>query len=541
MKRTLHSLLSLLATLAAINTSHGQQHDKYWMGKIWGEFTSILMGFEGGSISYVVAADSTPISITSGTKAMSNAEGELQFYTNGNAVASWDHSIMQGGKGFNEGSPISDFGINGADTLYNTSYAFFAYQIMPDGAKDNVYYMVHSFLLYDDDNSCKQYKVPRLQISKIDMSANGGRGKVVYKNRSLDEGPMAPFFAVVRHGNGRDWWVVGRSQDGLDYRSTLLQRDSAVQTVVSSVPGLGTDWFECEDWAFTNLNLLHVSPDCSRLLDTYGRGRAKLLDFDRCSGQVSLLDTFTTGLPLLQTDFGLVECPAYFYEFSPSGRYLYGIGWAGAAQWDLWADDIAASKVPLGGVPWQLDNDQDVWVGLVGGFSAFAHGPDGKIYNLTVNVHSVIEHPDEPGETSGYCLAADNAPGSCLGPDVPYYLYSPSPLPNYRLGPLVGSGCDTILSSTGQPVASSGYGVTASPTVSSGPVEVAITLPGYGSQVAAEIQVVDMLGRVVERHRFPPYAYLHRLDVSGWSAGVYQVVLLENGRPKAGARLVVGR
>jgi hypothetical protein len=232
----------------------------------------------------------------------------------------------------------------------------------------------------------------------------------------------------------------------------------------------------------------------------------------------------------------LYECPAFTYEFSPSGRYLYSIGCAGLVQWDLEAADIAASGVPIGGVPWQLDGNQNV-TGLPGGFWVFGHGPDGKIYNLSGNIHSVIEHPDELGEASGLCLAAENPP-SCLG--VPYNLYS-TPYPNYRLGPLTGSGCDTILSGTGQPVASSGYGVTASPTVASGPVEVAITLPGYGSQVAAELQVVDMLGRVVERHRFPPYAYLHRLDVSGWAAGVYQVVLLENGRPKAGARLVVGR
>ena len=116
-----------------------------------------------------------------------------------------------------------------------------------------------------------------------------------------------------------------------------------------------------------------------------------------------------------------------------------------------------------------------------------------------------------------------------------------TPHPYYRLGALEGSGCDTILSSTKPPLAGSGYGVSASPTVASGQVEVSITLPGYGSSVAAEVQVVDMLGRVVHRHRFPPYAHLHTLDVQAWPPGVYNIVLLEKGRARAGARVVVAR
>jgi len=72
-------------------------------------------------------------------------------------------------------------------------------------------------------------------------------------------------------------------------------------------------------------------------------------------------------------------------------------------------------------------------------------------------------------------------------------------------------------------------------------VEVSITLPGYGSTSTAEVQVVDMLGRGVHRHRFPPYAYLHTLEVGGWPPGLYNIVLLDKGRPRATARLVVAR
>jgi hypothetical protein len=293
-----------------------------------------------------------------------------------------------------------------------------------------------------------------------------------------------------------------------------------------------------EDSLVSAQNLLDVSLDGSMLLDNYGIGHAKLMGFDRCSGEVSLIDTFSTGIVPLEIITGeVLNCFNNAFAFSPSGQYLYGTGWAEFAQWDLWSPDIRASKLRLGGVPWGMDDHQNVMEGFMGGSWVFSHGPDGKLYNLAGVSHNVIEHPDLPGEASGYCIAAENPP-SCIG--VPYGLLS-HPHPNYRLGPLSGSACDTIVSSTQPPLAGSGYGVTASPSVASGPVEVSITLPSYGSTSSAEVQVVDMLGRVLHRHRFPPYAYLHNFDVSEWAAGLYNMVLLENGRARAGARLVVGR
>lgn len=518
--------------MASHNILHAQQHDKYWMGSVSGGYAPVLMGFEGGGdISYQAAADSTPIINWLGTVVMADAAGQLQFYTNGNSVATWDNQIMQGGQGFNEGSQFSDW------FLYNDSYYPYAYQVIPDAYDADTYYMVHGLVVVDTCADCVAWGTPKMQLSKIDMSANGGKGKVVYKNRYFDEVPMGLHFAMVRHGNGKDWWVVRRSNDGLYYRSTLLHRDTAVLTVESTMPGLSSDWFGPDDWDVTISYRPWASRDGRKLLDLYGVGKAKLMDFDRCTGAVSLVDTFTAGSTVVPTPGdGPVVCPIYSYEFSPSGRYLYGAGCAGIVQWNLWADDFQASKVQLSGPTWQLDDFQNVIGILQQIWWVFAHGPDGKIYYLVGNSHSVIEHPDEPGLAAGFCLAAENPP-SCIG--VPYWLIS-TPYPNYRLGPLVGSGCDTILSSVSSPVLESGYGVSASPNVASGQVEVGISLPSYGS-MQTEVQVVDMLGRVVERHRFPPYAYLHTLDVSGWPAGAYNVVLLEEGRVRAGARLLVAR
>ena len=44
----------------------------------------------------------------------------------------------------------------------------------------------------------------------IDLSYNGGLGKVIQKNVQLQNFPVNDGLAAVKHGNGRDWWVVHR-------------------------------------------------------------------------------------------------------------------------------------------------------------------------------------------------------------------------------------------------------------------------------------------------------------------------------------------
>jgi hypothetical protein len=546
MKRLFYLFFTLLALLFVVQGAYGQQHDKHWMGMnsigSGGSYGPVFMGFDGDSINYHVPSPNSDLVRLDESIAMSDVIGALQFYTNGNVVVSWDGLIMQGGKGFNEGSADSDFNNPSyGDTMANFEYVPYTYQIIPDGYEEGIYYMLHSFITVEELWLGPVLAAPKMQISKIDMTANGGQGKVVYKNRYLNEELMGAAFAMVQHGNGHDWWLVQRSPEGLHFRSTLLREDTALLTVESGIQGLSSDWFEYLDLGNSAQTLLEVSPDGSMLLDNYGWGHAKLMAFDRCSGEVSLMDTFSLGTAQVEINGGeVVESVANVFAFSPSGRYLYGVGWAEYAQWDLWADDIPASKVQLGGVPWGLDDFFNIEEGIVGGYGTFSLGPDGKLYNLWRTMHTIIEHPDEPGEASGYCVAADNAPVSCLGPGVPYYLFS-TPHPHYRLGPLVGSGCDTIVSGTNEPLAESGYGITASPTVASGQVEVSITLPGYGSTSTAEVQVSDMLGRVLHWHRFAPYAYLHTIDVQNWAPGVYNIVLLDKGRPRATARLLVAR
>lgn len=103
------------------------------------------------------------------------------------------------------------------------------------------------------------YYIDKMQISKIDMSANGGKGKVVYKNRYFNEEEFGRGFTIIQHGNGRDWWIVMRKHSGLQYKSILLSRDSVMAEINSIIPGLSISELSFQDSVWSSTCLLDAS------------------------------------------------------------------------------------------------------------------------------------------------------------------------------------------------------------------------------------------------------------------------------------------
>ncbi len=527
--------------LYIIGSVYSQKYDKNWLGGHGTVFVdtalSVLMQFEEEGIHF--QKTKTKLDIETGVIAVSDKTGIHQFSTNGNAVVTWDGEVMVGGKGFNQGATNDDFGTVFGDTVINSYYNPYTYQVIPDLYEDSVYYLIHAFV-WEDADQPEEFFNEKTQISKIDMRLRNGRGEVVYKNQPIDEEEMGVPFTIIKHGNGKDWWVVLRSLHGLEYKAILLRKDSVITKVWSKIEELDSEWFSNDDKFRSATVILQSSLDGRYLLDSYGMEHVKLLEFDRCNGSVSFLDTVKVGLIVDDPNHPNPYFFSYMgYKFSPSGRYLYGYSYSNFSQWDLWADDISASRVDMGH-PWAVTLHADgQWHKGYGGFTVFGYGPDGKLYNLWRGVHSVIENPDEKCPACGFCAGWEQGPPpSCLG--VEYKLFSGF-YPNYRLGPLEGSPCDTIPDEPVPPEHPTGdYGLSVWPSPSSGPATVEITLPDY-SQGRARIAIVDMLGRYLYSHTFPPYAYLHQLDLSDWAAGVYNILLLEGNDLKATARLVVIR
>ena len=225
--------------------------------------------------------------------------------------------------------------------------------------------------------------------------------------------------STVRHGNGRDWWIIQGDTYSKKYTKYLLTPYSLEYYSVDSseiIHGTGFDQmgFSPSGNYFTRGDL--DTNDMTQYIYIY--------HFDRCTGSISFIDT-------LRYEF------SYFvgHAFSPSERYLYGAQNDLLWQWDMEAPDIASSRILVD------SNNYFTWPEwFAENFGALLNGPDGKVYLMSSNgsSHSMstIHRPDEP---AGRCEFRQN--------DIILPVWtsrSPPNLPNFRLGPFDGSPCDTL-------------------------------------------------------------------------------------------------
>ncbi|MBA3283777.1 MAG: T9SS type A sorting domain-containing protein [Nitrosopumilus sp.] len=302
--------------------------------------------------------------------------------------------------------------------------------IIPDPASSNLYYL----FCIGITNSCP----PGLYYSTIDMNLNGGLGAIVQKNAQLDTSNTVDGIAAVKHGNGRDWWLIYRRMDqnfnGNKRYYKYLIDPSGINLYASQAIGqLNTG----------NGGTLIFNSLGSKLAFVNTRGLIDVMNFNRCTGQLSQINSIEPETP--------GNIPWYLgAAFSPNGIYLYVS--SNGTNSSLFKYDLTlANPSPNRDTIWEFTDSQQP-----GGMIKLA--PDNKIYMSNawyngiqynypyqdtmynyVNMNlSVINDPDQPG------LSCNFQPYSFyLGGKRTYWGLPNNP--NYELGPLVGSVCDTLV------------------------------------------------------------------------------------------------
>ena len=256
-----------------------------------------------------------------------------------------------------------------------------------------------------------------LRYCIIDKSLNNGLGKVIQKDILViqDTLPVGNLTAV-RHANGRDWWLITNEIYSNRFYRILISSDGVTltgsQTVGSTVKtGVGQSVFSPDGTHYARYYT--VSTQVGAYLEVY--------DFDRCTGLLSNHHQYH----FINRGWGGLA-------FSPNSRYLYVNYEQLVFQYDMQAEDIFASPVTVA-----------TWDGYTSPYPTrfffMQLAPDGKIYSATTtgsNVLHVIQRPDEPGLSCRYEQHAIHLPT--------YNSLSIPNFPNYRLGPLDGSACDTL-------------------------------------------------------------------------------------------------
>ena len=351
---------------------------------------------------------------------MSDSNGILQYYTNGCIVRAKNHIVMENGDYINEGIASTIYsnncGPNGLG-LYPVFQGIFALPF-----DNNIYGLFHTRMEADPAGPNGVCLYGALLYSQIDMNANQGLGRVVFKDSILLEGCLQTSSAN-RHANGRDWWVL--LPDNVNNRFYRF---------LSTPEGIQGPWTqEIENPTivdtFFYLGWSEFSPNGERFLINDIHSGTVIYDFDRCTGLLSNL----RHLP------GNLDSYGWAAAFSPDSRFIYVVkgNFTTIEQFDLEEPDILSSQITV--AVW----DTFYYFQPGGGprqtfFSYFQHGPDGKLYDWagdTKYMH-IMNYPNRKGEKCKFQQRAIELPYYTFGANA-YY-------PNYRLGPIDGSSCDTL-------------------------------------------------------------------------------------------------
>jgi hypothetical protein len=226
---------------------------------------------------------------------------------------------------------------------------------------------------------------------------------------------------AVRHANGRDWWLVSFEEHTDRYFVYLLDpsgiseyREDYLSQAVKS--GLGQGVFSRNGDVYAKMDAVDL--EVGQFISIY--------DFDRCNGILSLKSVCNTPATIFA---GLA--------ISPSGQYLYADVNYGTLlyQWDLLSEDICSSQTYVDTFDGFI---QPGWFEM--NFGPMMQTPDGRIYVVPPAGSSefmhVIERPDLPAAECRFKQHSINLtkPNGRSAPNIP----------NFRLGPLDGSPCDTL-------------------------------------------------------------------------------------------------
>ena len=322
--------------------------------------------------------------------------------------------------------------IPNADYLFGSAW-YHAGQLIPDPGNDS---MIYCFTI--GVTSAENYG---FYYSTVNYKANNDSGVVIQKNVQLNNFPAFDALMSVKHGNGRDWWVIFQRW----YAPNATVPSDTFYVYLVSQLGISGPFKQ-------NIGSNRKTGGGQLVFNNYGNqfsivswmGLIELYNFDRCSGLI------TSTIPIEQEPATAPYPHAYTScAFSPDDSKLYVLDYSQTNapsylyQFDLNSSNIPSSKLAI-------DSFMDPAMGV----AQMKLAPDGKIYISATDENFAWPYPDTAYTTINNNLSVINYPDSLgaacdfqpfsfnLGTGRSYYGLPNNP--NYELGAWVGSPCDTL-------------------------------------------------------------------------------------------------
>ena len=477
MRSITFTLLLLIISLSGFSQ---KKYDYNW---IFGQEEHPLFGSEGiqlqfGESQREFKTFDSDLKFYIGATAISDPNtGELLFYTNGCAIITKEHEVMENGDGIG-----NETGQRLCESV-GTSSPYKNIMILPDHYNDNAYYLIYKNR-YDGVPAFKD-----IWYAYIDMNLNGDLGAVVSKNEVIVENidMEARVLTASIHANGKDWHIVTLGANDDMIHSSIIDEDGpryvGAQAIDIRAPGTGHCVF---------------TPDGSQYICYATYAGLSLYDFDNVEGSFSNPRFYEPIVGSSQGIGGIVEV-------SPSGEYAYFGDRNQLYQIDLKTEEYHKIAEVSSEVGEEADRS----------FAYALRAPDCKIYisaSYQSDAFHIIHEPDMPKELCRFEQSAFKTGVKRETGIMAYY-------PNYNFGDELV--CDRTITST-RAVFKADVSVNLFPNPTNGDLKVSTEFSTY----PVNAHLYHSNGKLLKD--FIIEGEEASLDLNGLAAGVY-VLSIEDG------------
>jgi hypothetical protein len=475
---------------------YGNKSDSSFLGRT-------IFNFQNDTLAFTRNSGGIIFDIGFETNSYSDYQGVLRFFHDGfklgNAI---DFKIVENGDSINPGKVWEAF--YGGFYPSNDVSVF-----LPPEKSDSILLLIHMPLDFSTYDNYTVLYSPSVYVTRININANNAKGRVISKNESILKGNFSPMvFSCCKHSNGRDWWIILKSNLSSTYYKLLIS-NNGVSKIDSQMIGEATIDFSINGNS-------SFSPNGEKFVRIGYRDGLQVFDFDRCEGKLSNFVQIINDS--IKPSFNLFNV-----AISSNSRFLYASTSSKIYQYDLENSNIESSEELIG-----------EWDGFIynkfytTSFFNLQLAPDGKIYiscySGNIYLHR-INQPNLKGTACNFKLRDVVLPTYIAGGMGNY--------PNYLLRSEEGTICDSLISS----IINSNNIYEIYPNPSNGNFVIYNHNKNFSNMI--EIKIVNLSGQIIYQKTMPQNIKKWNITLETIKPGLYFIQLYSKNKVVQSSKLVV--